>query len=336
MDPLESTGFQVFCPSLNHVDISVGPGKKRNVGLKYPPAPMSATDQNLAAMVQTLEQSGEYRVLRRLPSRQSFSAPTEHTKVGILFDVETTGLDTVSDEVVELGMVKFSYHPDGTVAAVLDTFSSLNEPNRAIPEEAIKLHGITNEMTAGHKIDGETVAAFADGAAVVIAHNAGFDRKFAERYWPIFQTKAWACSVNQIEWRAHGFEGSRLGYLLGGIGMFHRSHRAVDDCHALLEILAHTVSGTDRTALSLLLENARRKTIRIWAEQAPFDLKDELKKRGYRWSPGDEGRPKAWYIDIDEVKRDDEIAYLRQSIYLRDVELFEQMLSAFDRFSVRI
>jgi hypothetical protein len=63
----------------------------------------------------------------------------------------------------------------------------------------------------------------------------------------------------------------------------------------------------------LLQENARRKTVRIWAEQAPFDLKDELKKRGYRWSSGDEGRPKAWYIDIDEAKRDHEIAYLQQS-----------------------
>jgi hypothetical protein len=52
-----------------------------------------------------------------------------------------------------------------------------------------------------------------------------------------------------------------------------------------------------------------------------------LKKRGYRWSAGDEGRPKAWYVDIDEAKRDDEIAYLRQSIYLRDVDLFAQTLS---------
>src|ERR1700674_1590035 len=101
---------------------------------------MTATDQDLAAMAQTLEQSGDYRVLRRLPLRQHFSKPTELAKVGILFDVETTGLDTASDEVVELGMVKFSYHPDGTVAAVLDTFSSLNEPRRTIPEEAIKLH----------------------------------------------------------------------------------------------------------------------------------------------------------------------------------------------------
>jgi DNA polymerase-3 subunit epsilon len=297
---------------------------------------MTATDLDLAAMAQTLEQSGEFRVLRKLPFREHFSTPTELTKVGILFDVETTGLDTASDEVVELGMVKFSYHPDGTVAAVLDTFSSFNEPCRTIPEEAIKLHGITNEMAAGHKIDGDAITAFASDAAVIIAHNATFDRKFAERYWPVFAVKPWACSVNQIEWRAHGFEGSRLGYLLGGIGMFHRSHRAVDDCHALLEILAHTISGTNRTALSLLLENARRKTIRIWAEQAPFDLKDKLKRRGYRWSPGDEGRPKAWYIDVDEANRDDEIAYLRKSIYLRDVDLFAQTLSAIDRFSIRI
>jgi DNA polymerase-3 subunit epsilon len=297
---------------------------------------MTATDHDLAAMVQTLEQSGEYRVLRRLPFRQHFSTPTELAKVGILFDVETTGLDTASDEVVELGMVKFSYHPDGTVATVLDTFSSFNEPTGSIPEAAIKLHGITNEMAAGHKIDGDAITAFASDAAVIIAHNAAFDRKFAERYWPVFVTKPWACSVNQIEWRDHGFEGSRLGYLLGGIGMFHRSLRAVDDCHALLEILAHTIPGPDRTALSLLLENARRKTVRIWAEQAPFDLKDELKKRGYRWSPVDEGRPKAWYIDIDEAKRGDEIAYLRQSIYLRDVDLLAKTLSAFDRFSVRI
>ena len=297
---------------------------------------MTAPHHDLAAMAQTLEQSGEYRVLRRLPFRQQFSTPTEFIKVGILFDVETTGLDTASDEVVELGMVKFSYHPDGSVAAVLDTFSSFNEPSRGIPEDAIKLHGITNEMAAGHKIDGDAVTAFVSDAAVIIAHNAAFDRKFAERYWPVFAVKPWACSVNQIEWRAHGFEGSRLGYLLSGIGMFHKSHRAVDDCHALLEILAHTLPEVDRTALSLLLENARRKTIRIWAEQAPFDLKDELKKRGYRWSPGDEGRPKAWYVDIDEEKRDDEIAYLRKFIYLRDVDLFAQTLTALDRFSIRI
>jgi DNA polymerase III subunit epsilon len=56
---------------------------------------------------------------------------------------------------------------------------------------------------------------------IVIAHNAGFDRKFAERYWSVFQRKAWGCSATEIEWRKHGFEGSRLGYLLNGAGFFH-------------------------------------------------------------------------------------------------------------------
>lgn len=297
---------------------------------------MPLTDPELATMAQTLEQSGEYRVLRHLSFRQHFSTPSQPSKIGILLDVETTGLDTTSDEVVELGMIKFSYHCDGSVGSVIETFSAFNEPSQMIPEDATKLHGITNEMVAGHKIAAGAIDAFAADAAIVIAHHAGFDRKFAERYWPVFANKPWACSVNQIDWRAHGFEGSRLGYLLSGIGMFHRPHRAVDDCHALLEILAHCIPETDRTGLALLLENARRKTIRIWAEHSPFDLKDELRKRGYRWSAGDQGRPKAWYVDVDEAKRDDEIRYLRESIYLREVDLFTQTLTALDRFSARV
>jgi hypothetical protein len=37
-----------------------------------------------------------------------------------------------------------------------------------------------------------------------------------------------------------------------------------------------------------LRAQARKKTMRIWVEQSPFDLKDTLKRRGYRWSDGSE------------------------------------------------
>jgi len=40
-------------------------------------------------------------------------------------------------------------------------------------------------------IDEAAVTAFVDDAVIVIAHNSGFDRKYAERYWPVFETKAW-------------------------------------------------------------------------------------------------------------------------------------------------
>jgi DNA polymerase-3 subunit epsilon len=65
-------------------------------------------------------------------------------------------------------------------------------------------------MVAGHKIDDDAVSAFASDAVLVIAHNANFDRRFSERYWPVFVERAWACSVNNIDWRQRGFEGSRL------------------------------------------------------------------------------------------------------------------------------
>jgi DNA polymerase-3 subunit epsilon len=179
------------------------------------------------------------------------------------------------------------------------------------------------------------VSAFVEDVVIVIAHNAGFDRKFAERYWPIVERKAWGCSATEVEWRKHGFEGSRLGYLLNGAGFFHQAHRAVDDCHALLEILALDLSTTGTPALAVLLAQARKKTIRIWAEQSPFDLKHTLKRRGYRWSDGCDGRPRSWYVDVDEIALNDEIAFLKTEIYLRDVEPRLQTLTAFTRFSIR-
>jgi DNA polymerase-3 subunit epsilon len=291
----------------------------------------------LAAMADALSKSADYRVLRRVVPR-SPCAPTmgEGTRTAVLLDTETTGLDAQRDEILELGMVKFDYLPDGRIAGLRDTFSAFSEPSVPIPPEITALTGITDEMVAGHRIDEAAVTAFVDDAAIVIAHNSGFDRKFAERYWSVFERKAWACSAMEIEWRKHGFAGAQLGYLLNGAGYFHAAHRAVDDCHALLEVLAFEPPATGSPALALLLEKARKTTVRVWAEQSPFDLKDSLKKRGYRWNDGSDGRPKSWYVDVCETAADDEIAFLRTEIYLRAVELPRQTLTAFTRFSARV
>ena len=288
-------------------------------------------------MAQALEESGDYRVLRRLVPRDAITPiPADQPiKVGILLDVETTGLDTKTDEVIELGMVKFAYCPDGRVAHVIDCFGSLNEPANPIPTEITTLTGITDDMVAGTQIDPLAVATFVADANIVIAHNSNFDRKFAERYWSEFEHKHWGCSATEIDWRTHGFEGSRLGYLLMGAGLFHAAHRAVDDCRALLEVLAMPLERTERPALASLLDRARKKTVRIWAEGAPYDLKNELKKRRYRWNDGSDGRPRSWHIEIDEDSLDAEMKFLRQEIYRRDVELLTQSVTALTRFSNR-
>lgn len=292
---------------------------------------------DLATMAEALSRSADYRVLRRLVPRPA-SLPTvgQDCRTGILLDTETTGLDPAKDEIIELGMVKFDYTLDGRIVGVCDTFSAFNEPSAPISAEVTALTGITNEMVAGHKFDDAAITAFVESAVITIAHNSSFDRKFAERYWPVFEHKAWGCSMSEIDWRQHGFAGSQLSYLLNGAGYFHQTHRAVDDCHALLEVLAFELPRIGSSALALLLQTARKPTMRVWAEQTAFELKDCLKRRGYRWNDGSDGRPKSWFIDVDETTLSDEIAFLRTQIYMQDVEPTVQRLTAFTRFSGRI
>ena len=88
-------------------------------------------------------------MLRRLIPRTEFaSSEGQATKTGILLDVETTGLDTARDEVIELAMVKFTYLPNDRIAQITDIFSSFNEPQNPIPAEITDLTGITDEMVA--------------------------------------------------------------------------------------------------------------------------------------------------------------------------------------------
>jgi DNA polymerase III subunit epsilon len=188
-------------------------------------------------------------------------------------------------------------------------------------------------MVLGHRINPDAVTVFASDAVIIIAHNASFDRKFSERYWPLFRQKAWACSATEVDWRKHGFDGSRLGYSLAGTGLFHQG--AVDDCRALIEVLASDIPKLERSGLAILLERARRKTMRIWAEQSPFELKDELKRRGYRWSDGADGQLRTWYIDVDEAAQEPEIDFLRRTIYLRDATPRIQTMTAINRFPNR-
>lgn len=290
----------------------------------------------LEHMARDLETSGRYRVLRRLEARSVLTAADgSETRLGMFVDVETTGLDPVHDEIIEIAMVPFTYGLDGRIFDLQTPLHKFRQPDRPIPEEVTALTGISNEMVAGHKADPDEIAAFLEPAAVVLAHNAAFDRRFLERIFTPFAGKPWACSMTQVDWQGEGFDGTKLAYLTQAAGFFYERHRAFHDCIAAIELLARTLPKSGITALASLLNNARRPSVRIWAEGSPFDLKGALKARGYRWNGDAKVHPRCWYIDVDELMRDDELAYLRTEIYRRNVELPMSTITALERFSDR-
>jgi DNA polymerase III subunit epsilon len=299
---------------------------------------LNQTDET-EVLARQLDATGDFRVLRRLVPRVPTPTPAGYDgKFGVIIDFETTGLDPTRDEIIEVAAVKFRYSNSDEISGVAGVFQSFNEPSKPIPAEIVELTEITDMMVAGHRIDAAAIEKFvSDDVKICISHNANFDRKWAESRWPIFEHMNWGCSMSDIDWKkTSGFGGAKLDYLLAGAGFFHGAHRAIDDCQAVLEILDRPLPGQSATAFAKLLDHARRKTIRVWAQGAPFELKDVLKRRGYRWSDGSDGRPRSWYTDVDEDKRDAELKFLRQEIYQRDVDILCREITALDRFSNRV
>ena len=290
-------------------------------------------------MVRLLERTARFRVLRAVPGLPACVVdPTRRGQVGIgvLLDLETTGLSASTAEVIEVGMVKFAYDKvDGAVVGIVDRFSGLRQPWAPIPAEVTRITGIDDAMVAGHEIDGEKVAAFLTGVDLVVAHNARFDRPFAEARWPCLARLSWACSCTGVDWGVEGFDGARLGHLLMQAGYFHVAHRAVDDAEATLHLLALPLPTSGRPALAALLEGARVPTWRVWAEGSPFAAKDVLKERGYRWSAGRRGLPKSWYRDLPEDDVDAEVGFLERAILGDGASPRVVPISANDRFTDR-
>ena len=129
-------------------------------------------------------------------------------------------------------------------------------------------------------------------------------------------------------------ESSKLDYLAYQFGFFYPKHRATSDCLAAIHLLAHRLPRSGRPAFEVLLENARKRSVRIWAWNSPFESKDLLKARGYTW-PGDSGRVRAWHIDVDESNAKAEMEFLWNEVYHRRVELPTAAIDCFKRFSDR-
>jgi DNA polymerase-3 subunit epsilon len=94
----------------------------------------------------------------------------------IVLDTETTGLDPAAGHrVVEIACIELVNRiPTGK------SYQTYLNPERDMPEEAFKVHGLSQDFLAGHKTFAEEADRFLDfiGDAGFVIHNAEFDLRF--------------------------------------------------------------------------------------------------------------------------------------------------------------
>lgn len=295
---------------------------------------MQNKSNDLNKAIEELEANG-YKVIKPFAQKEFYE--TNHIgsnleKLAIL-DVETTGTNFNNDRIIELGIVVAEYCPKtGTIFKVLETFNQLEDPEIPISEVSSKIHGITDDMVRGQKIDGEYVKNLISDVSVVIAHNASFDRTFTEKRFPFFKEMAWACSFTQIPWKEEGISSAALEFIAYKFGFHFSGHRAAKDCHALLEIMHSTLPHSQNKVLKALLDNAFTPSIKLWAINSGYDSKDLLKERSYRWN----SEKRCWYREISSNKLNEEMEWLRDKVYNhRKFQLEQELIDAYSRFSTR-
>jgi len=289
------------------------------------------------ALARQLDATGEFKVLRRFLPRESYgdTDPHEETRTALFVDVETTGLNWMSDRIIEFAGVPFTFGmQSGRILHVGAPVVSLEDPERPIPAEIVRLTKITDEMVAGRRIDDAQVRTLADQAQLVVAHHAKFDRPFVEKRFPLFEDKHWACSITDVPWQAHGLGSVKLGWLLmEHAGCYFRAHRAEDDCLAAIHVLATPFADDGSLPMQHLLETSRRQSMLVRAVNASFGAKELLKARGYTWDNGTPARAKAWQKEVAGDALDAELAWLDETVYLGHSGPETRKLTARTRYS---
>ena len=189
----------------------------------------------------------------------------------IVFDTETTGRDPLTgDRIVELACVEIvNLLPTGA------TFHRYINPERDVPEEVVRIHGLTGAFLRDKPIFGseDVLAPLLDfiGDSPLVAHNAEFDRKFFNAELVRLKLPAWGPerfvdtlpiaralfpgAANSLDALSRRFQLDRYGYDLAkrkGAG----GHGALLDARMLAEVYLQLKGGRERK-LALYDHDAR-------------------------------------------------------------------------------
>ena len=233
-------------------------------------------------------------------------------RVASVIDVETTGLEQERDEIIEVGVRQFQFNREtGEILSIGNFYSAFQDPGFPLSEEIQNLTGITDELVKGQKIHWETLDQCLGRSHLIIAHNASFDRPFIDAKSKVSSEKIWGCSLKQIDWAKKGLSSQKLEALCHSHGFFNDAHRALSDADSLIYLLSLTDQNLQTPYFFELITEARKPSVMVHAKFAPFEVKDALRGRKYRWDP----TQKVWSKVISKDLADQETEWLTTEIY---------------------
>lgn len=178
----------------------------------------------------------------------------------IVLDTETTGFEpSEGDRIVEIGAVELLNHmPTGR------TFHKYLNPQRAMPEAAFQVHGLSDDFLRDKPLFSEVAAEFVAfiGDANLVIHNAAFDMKFinAELGWVGMPAIPWERAVDTLAIARRKFPGAQasLDALCRRFGIDNSArtlHGALLDSEILAEVYLELIGGRQPDfALSVVAE----------------------------------------------------------------------------------
>jgi len=160
-----------------------------------------------------------------------------------IVDLETTGLDTLNDRILEVACILF----DTEAHRIVEQYSQLVYwPKLSIPPAVTKIHGITEELCEAYGVEIDIALGYftatVDKSDFIIAHNGnGFDKPIMWNHYRKSNITPpnipWADSRTDIPYPQH-ISTRKLLHLAAEHGLqILPGHEAYNDCRMLLDLL---------------------------------------------------------------------------------------------------
>lgn len=186
----------------------------------------------------------------------------------VVLDTETTGFSFNHDELTQIAAARMEH------GEIVNWFITFVNPGKPIPEDVAHLTDIHDDDVADAPSPSEAVAQLVEfvGDAVVVAHNAEFDRNFTTKHpagYPLLENM-WVDSLDLSRIALPRMKSHRLIDLVKAFGQVRSTHRADEDVAATCALLRILLAAVDAMPPALLREIASMATPKQWPTVTVF------------------------------------------------------------------